>query len=36
MENIEEIRDAAVEMYERSKVLMGHMVNIGNGLTGVN
>jgi DNA recombination protein RmuC len=33
MENIEEIRDAAVELYERSNVLMGHMVNIGTGLT---
>lgn len=32
MENIEEIRDAAVELYERSNTLMGHMVNIGNGL----
>jgi DNA recombination protein RmuC len=33
MENIEEIRDAAVELYERSTVLMGHMASIGNGLT---
>ncbi len=33
MENIEEIRDAAVELYERSNVLMGHMTNIGSGLT---
>jgi len=32
MENIEEIRDAAVELYERSNTLMGHMVNIGNSL----
>jgi DNA recombination protein RmuC len=32
MENIEEIRDAAVELYERSNILMMHMVNIGNGL----
>ncbi len=32
MENIEEIRDAAVELYERSNVLIGHMVSIGNGL----
>jgi DNA recombination protein RmuC len=32
MENIEEIRDAAVELYERSNVLMAHMVSIGNGL----
>ncbi len=32
MENIEEIRDAAVELYERSNTLMSHMVNIGNGL----
>jgi DNA recombination protein RmuC len=32
MENIEEIRDAAVELYERSNTLMGHLVNIGNGL----
>jgi DNA recombination protein RmuC len=32
MENIEEIRDAAVELYERSNVLMTHMVSIGNGL----
>ncbi len=33
MENIEEIRDAAVELYERSAVLMGHMTSIGTGLT---
>jgi DNA recombination protein RmuC len=32
MENIEEIRDAAVELYERSNTLMAHLVNIGNGL----
>jgi DNA recombination protein RmuC len=32
MENIEEIRDAAVELYERSNILMAHMVSIGNGL----
>ena len=32
MENIEEIRDAAVELYERSNTLMAHMVSIGNGL----
>ena len=34
MENIEAIRDAAVELYERSAVLMEHMVNIGKGLNG--
>lgn len=33
MENIEEIRDAAVELYERSAVLMGHITNIGSGLS---
>ena len=33
MENIEEIRDAAVELYERSAVLMGHLTSIGTGLT---
>ncbi len=32
MENIEEIRDAAVELYERSNTLMGHLVSIGTGL----
>jgi len=34
MENIESIRDAAVELYERSAILMEHMVNIGKGLNG--
>lgn len=33
MENIEEIRDAAVELYERSTVLMSHMAGVGNSLT---
>ena len=32
MENIEEIRDAAVELYERSAVLMEHITSIGKGL----
>ena len=34
IENIEAIRDAAVELYERSATLMEHMANIGKGLTG--
>ena len=34
MENIEAIRDAAVELYERSAILMEHMASIGKGLTG--
>ena len=34
VESIEAIRDAAVELYERSAILMDHMVNIGKGLTG--
>jgi DNA recombination protein RmuC len=34
IENIETIRDAAVDLYERSAILMEHMVNIGKGLTG--
>ena len=34
IENIEAIRDAAVELYERSAILMEHMSNIGKGLTG--
>jgi DNA recombination protein RmuC len=34
MENIESIRDAAVELYERSATLMEHLVNIGKGLNG--
>jgi DNA recombination protein RmuC len=34
MENIESIRDAAVELYERSAILMEHIVNIGKGLNG--
>lgn len=34
IENIEAIRDAAVELYERSATLMEHMANIGRGLTG--
>lgn len=33
IENIEAIRDAAVELYERSATLMEHMANIGKGLT---
>lgn len=33
-ENIESIRDAAVELYERSATLMDHLVNIGKGLSG--
>lgn len=33
IENIEAIRDAAVELYERSATLMEHMTNIGKGLT---
>jgi DNA recombination protein RmuC len=34
IENIEAIRDAAVELYERSATLMEHFTNIGRGLTG--
>ncbi len=34
MENIEAIRDAAVELHDRSAVLMEHLVNIGKGLNG--
>jgi len=34
MENIEAIRDAAVELYERSAILMDHLVGIGKGLAG--
>ncbi|MEP6952028.1 MAG: DNA recombination protein RmuC [Ginsengibacter sp.] len=34
MENIESIRDAAVELHDRSAVLMDHLVNIGKGLNG--
>jgi DNA recombination protein RmuC len=34
IENIETIRDAAVELYERSATLMEHLTNIGKGLTG--
>jgi len=33
MENIEAIRDAAVELYERSATLMEHMASVGKGLT---
>jgi DNA recombination protein RmuC len=33
MENIEEICYAAVELYERSAVHIGHITNIGSGLT---
>ncbi len=33
IENIEEIRDTAVELYERSATLMEHVANIGKGLT---
>jgi DNA recombination protein RmuC len=32
IENIDEIRDAAVELYERSATLMEHMENIGSSL----
>lgn len=32
MENIESIRDAAVELHDRSAVLIEHLVNIGTGL----
>ena len=34
MENIEAIRDAAVELHDRSAVLIDHIVNIGKGLNG--
>lgn len=34
MENIEEIRDAAVELHDRSAILVDHMVQIGKGLNG--
>ena len=34
MENIESIRDAAVELHDRSAVLIDHLVNIGKGLNG--
>ena len=34
VESIEAIREAAVELYERSAILMDHMVKIGKGLTG--
>jgi len=34
MENIESIRDAAVELHDRSAVLIEHLVNIGKGLNG--
>lgn len=34
MENIGAIRDAAVELYERSAILTDHLVNIGKGLQG--
>lgn len=34
VENIEAIREAAVELYERSGVLMEHLVGIGKGLAG--
>ncbi|MBS1567030.1 MAG: DNA recombination protein RmuC, partial [Bacteroidetes bacterium] len=33
MENIESIRDAAVELYERSATLMEHMAAVGKGLS---
>ena len=33
IENIEAIRDAAIELYERSATLMEHMASIGKGLT---
>jgi DNA recombination protein RmuC len=33
MENIESIRDAAVELHDRAAVLMNHLVSIGNSLT---
>lgn len=32
MENIEEIKSAAVELYERSTVFVGHLVGMGNNL----
>jgi DNA recombination protein RmuC len=32
IENIDEIRDAAVELYERSATLLEHMENIGTSL----
>ncbi|UCJ05272.1 DNA recombination protein RmuC [Chitinophaga pendula] len=32
-ENIDQIRDAAVEMYERTTILMDHITNIGKSLT---
>lgn len=35
MENIETIREAAVELYERSATLMEHISHIGKGLQGV-
>jgi DNA recombination protein RmuC len=34
VESIEAIRDAAVELYERSSVLMEHLAGIGKGLAG--
>jgi DNA recombination protein RmuC len=34
VENIEAIRDAAVELYERAATLMEHLTNIGKSLTG--
>ena len=34
MENIETIREAAVELYERSAILMEHITHIGKGLQG--
>ncbi len=33
MENIEAIRDAAVELHDRSAVLLEHIANVGKGLT---
>jgi DNA recombination protein RmuC len=34
MENIEAIRDAAVELHDRSAVLLEHIANVGRGLAG--
>ncbi|HTI90722.1 MAG TPA: DNA recombination protein RmuC [Puia sp.] len=34
MENIEAIRDAAVELHDRSAILLEHLGNVGRGLAG--
>ena len=34
MENIEAIRDAAVELHDRSAILLEHIANVGRGLAG--